>query len=223
MQRSLRGNVLAVLLALPVSFGLVWIGCATADEEVDAAPKRAPRDSAVQLDEDGNPIVEGDGMIFPTDDGGMPLCPGKTETPNTCSAATDLGSLTVGAMKDVSGGIALTAGDLWYKVTFTELTKLTAHPSIKLTSADPNIIMEVTKSCAGELVSCQDEVGVARNIKDYEVTYMWDAGGPEEPDPTGEAGVFKPIEVGDGGAVWIHVFRLIGEKKGCDFKLQIAN
>jgi hypothetical protein len=231
MQRSLRGNVLAVLLTLPAAFGLVWLGCATADEEVDATPKRAPRDSGVLVDEDGNIIVpdgsDGDGMIFPTDDSGGPLCPGKTATPNSCAAPTDVGTISAGGMKTIEESIAATAGDLWYKVTFGDLEKTTAHPSIKLVATDKNIVMEVNKSCAGEGVPCMDMAGTARNITHYEVTYSWDAEVPAADaaeDETGDSGKFKPIEVGDGGVVYVHVYRnTTGAKTGCSFKLEITN
>lgn len=223
LRSSLRKIVLATLFCAPAALGLAWVGCATADEEVDAVPKRAPRDSAAG---DETTIGDETGMIFPGDDGGGPLCPGKTSTPNACTAPTDLGTLTVPGTKTVAEGIAATAGDLWYKVTFGDLTNLAAHPSIVLTSSDPNIVMEVNKSCAGESVTCgsESEVGVARNIKSYEVKYAWDGGFAEDADPSGEAGVFKPIQVGEGGVVYVHVFRLTtGPKTGCDFKLDIRN
>lgn len=219
----MRERLLAVLLSIPAAFGLVWLGCAAADEEVDATPKRPPRDSSVEeviIDEEtGLPIDTGG----PPTDGSKPLCTGKTATPNACTTATDLGTLTVGGSKMIDEGIAEAAGDVWYKVTFGELTNLAAHPSVKLTSTDPNIVMEVNKSCAGESVSCADEAGVARNVKDYEVKYEWETG-TDPLEPGADGGMFKPIDVGDGGAVYIHVFRLTsGPKTACDFKLAISN
>lgn len=218
---SLRASAVAVLFLAPAMFGLAWVGCATADEEVDAVPKRPPRDSTPG---DESSIGDETGITPGTDSAPKPLCTGKTSTPNACTAPVDLGTLTVPGTKSVAEGIAETAGDLWYKVTFGDLGNLAAHPSIVLTSTDPSIVMEVNKSCAGESVACADEVGVARNVTAYEAKYDWDAEAPDGLDPSGEAGVFKPIQVGDGGAVYIHVFRLpAGPKKGCDFKLEISN
>src|SRR5205085_12656051 len=110
----MRPHLLAVLITIPAAFGIVWLGCATADEEVDATPKRAPRDSSadeVLIDDETGLPVDGGG------DGSKALCPGATAPSNMCTTATDLGTLTAGGTKNVSESIAETAADLWYKVT----------------------------------------------------------------------------------------------------------
>jgi hypothetical protein len=206
------------LVIAPAMFGGAWVGCATADTEVDVAPKRPPRDSSADETSTGDEV-----SIDP--DGGGPLCPGKTATPNSCAAATDLGTINAGAVKNVEDGIAAVAGDIWYKVTFADLEKLTAHPRIVLSSADANIFLEVNKTCAGELATCGEEGSTATKVKDYEVRYTWDGGMPEDKTEVGpEAGVFKPIQVGEMGTVYIRVYRgSDGAKTGCNFKLDITN
>lgn len=203
------------LLVAPAALGLAWLGCATAGSDVDAVPKRPPKEDT------GSTSV--DDAIVTDPDGGGPLCTNPTATSNSCATATDLGSIAGGGTKTVDEGIAAVAGDLWYKVTFGDLEKLTAHPRVVLTASDPNIFMEVNKTCAGELAACGEEGSTATKVKDYEVRYTWDAEvAPEAGGP--EAGVFKPIQVGEGGSVYIHVFRAPeAAKTGCTFKLEITN
>ena len=213
--------VLTCLLVAPAAFGLAWTGCATAGSEVDAVPKRAPRDSA----NDETTIIDDDGGVIVPGDGGE-LCT-KATTMNTCATAIESGAVGVGGTKTMNEGIGST-GDLWYKVQFDELTKLTAHPRIVLTSTDPNIVMEVVKTCAGEVEMCGDEDAMARNIKEYENKYTWDGGvindgAVDEAGGGAEAGLFVPISVGTAGAVYVHVFRAPGAKTSCDFKLEITN
>ncbi len=213
--RTARTAVMLSLIVAPAALGLAWLGCATAGEDVDAAPKRPPKADTG--------IGSTDETSTPNPDGGGALCTNPTAASNSCATATDLGTLNAGGTKTLDEGIAEVAGDLWYKVTFADLEKVAAHPRVLLTSPDANVFMEVNKTCAGELAACGEEGTTATKVKDYEVRYAWDAGvAPEAGGP--EAGVFKPIQVGEGGSVYIHVFRAPdGPKTGCTFKLEITN
>src|SRR5688572_11633723 len=104
------------LVVAPAMLGAAWAGCATADTEVDAIPKRPPGSDSSSS---GESSIDEEVGINP--DGGGPLCPGKTATPNSCAAAVDLGTINAGAVKNVEDGIAAVAGDIWYKVTFGDL------------------------------------------------------------------------------------------------------
>ena len=86
---------------------------------------------------------------------------------------------------------------------------------------DPAIVLEITKSCSGDTVSCGDEDAFATRIKEYEVVYR--------ADPSADGGyaagddAFLPIIVGDSGTVYIRVFRTTGMPTACNFQLDLSN
>jgi hypothetical protein len=218
----IRAAVFVAIMALPCALGMSWLGCAAGDEEVDGTPKRKPGvdtggggggdDTGNGGGTDGGPGV---------DTGPRPLCPGEVGTPNACATATDLGSIAVGASKNIADAVPDKGGDLWFKVKFDTLENTAAHPRITLTGTDPGIVLEIVKSCAGETLGCGDEDAFAVRIKDFEAVYRADPAA----DGGYEAGsdAFIPMTVGDGGTVYIRVYRTSGTPSGCDFKLDISN
>lgn len=229
-----RSTIIAAMCALPCVLGLAWAGCATAGD-VDDVPPKPIRDSGVgggDGSNDGGGSGDGGGGDGGGGDGSV--C-GPTSTPNACTSATDVGTVSLAGKSTASGAVPLTGGDLWYKITFDGLGDLAAHPKIVLTSADDAIAFEVVRSCAGERVSCGDEGGEASGVREYEVAYRPaagdDAGPGPDPDASGdavseagvEAGVFAPIPVGDKGTVYLRVYRKAGAPKACAFELQISN
>lgn len=220
--------ILAVF-ALPLVVGLAWIGCATASEEPGDTPdggggKKDSGTADVPVDEDGNPIFDADetGM----EDTGL-MCPGVTPS-NTCATAIEIATLAVGGKTVVSGAID-GAGERWYKVTFTGTDDVLAHPHLKLSSTDPGIAIDVSKSCGGSKVTCGDEDAEAKGIIDYEISYKTDPdadpAGPDpdaagDPDATPDAKI--PISVGEMGVMYLRVYRKVGATS-CDYKLDVSN
>ncbi|MBI2392281.1 MAG: hypothetical protein HYV09_22020 [Deltaproteobacteria bacterium] len=211
-------------LVLPGVIAVAWFGCATADEEVDANPKKMPDAAAYDTGGGGGDSLGGDAPIFPTEDAG-PYC-GETSTPNSCASATDLGSIAVGSTKKVTGGLPLAGGDVWYTVKFTGLDDLKAHPRIKI-SGDKGLFLAMEGKCSGGALKCGGDGGTATSVKDLEVSYVMTAdpdGGVPDPDSSAEeAGTnFKPITIGESGTVKFRVFRT-GTATGCDFTIDLSN
>jgi hypothetical protein len=120
----------------------------------------------------------------------------------------------------VSGNIPLTAGDIWYRVTFEKLDDPSAHPRILLEGVDaggPGFRFELVKSCAREALTCgpKEDASTAK-LTDYEGSYE-DAA----PGETGDA--FVPIALGAGGVVYIHVFRSGAATDCAGFSLKLTN
>ncbi len=223
-------SLFAAMCAIPCVLGLAWAGCATA-ESVDGSPTKPLRDSGTGGDSASGDAGDGGGG-GDSGDGGV-LC-GETSTPNACATAIDLGTVNLGGKNTASGGVPVSGGDVWYKITFDGLADLAAHPKIVLTSDDEALAFEVVRSCAGERIMCAggDE---ATKIKEFEVAYRPttgdDAGPGPDPDASGDAiteagtpaGVFVPITVGDKGTVYVRVYRSTGVPKACDFDLDVSN
>lgn len=213
-------------LGLPAVVGLAWFGCATADEEVDAKPKKIPDASDYDTGGGGgedSDLPTGDAPIFPPEDTG-PYC-GETSTPNKCGSANDLGDIAVGATKTITGGVPLAGGEVWYSVKFTGLDDLKAHPHIKI-SGDKGLFLAMEGSCGGSSLPCGAEGGLTTSLKELEVSYAAtdSDGGAPDPDSTSGTGTsnFQPIKIGESGAVKFRVFRT-GTATGCDFSIAISN
>jgi len=220
-----RAGVLLAMMAVPSTLGLAWLGCAAGDDEVEGQPKRNTGDTSGLLDETTTPPGDGGGGgDGAPGDGAKPFaCTGDVGTPNSCAAAIDLGTIAVGAKKNTADSLPLTGGDRWFKVKFETLENTAAHPRIKITSSDAALVLEVTKSCSGDTVACGDEDAFAVRIKDYEVVYRADPSADAEPGSDATADAFLPIVVGDGGTVYIRVFRTSGMPSGCNFQLDVSN
>jgi hypothetical protein len=216
------------IFTLPLAVGLAWIGCATASDDPGATPvgggKKDSGASEVQVDEDGNPIFDADDAA--PEDMGL-QCPGVA-APNSCATAIEIATLAVGGKTVVSGAIEA-KGERWYKVAFTGIDDKTAHPHVKLSSTDPGVVIELVKSCGGENLSCGSEDAAAKDLVDFEMSYVTDPdadpAGPDpskdgDPDASGDTNV--PITVGEMGVTYMRVYRK-GEATSCDYKIDVSN
>lgn len=205
--------------------GLGWLGCATADNEVDAVPKKKPDGGA---DTGGS----GDGGGGGSDTAPAPLC-GETGTPNACAAAVDLGTLALGAKKTIADAVPAAGGELWFKVKFGDLENLKAHPRVRLTTVDPSITVTVVRSCAGEPFACGGgDASSSARLVDFEIAYalvdpLADAGdgegGPLGPDPASPADAFVPLSSRVPETVYFKVTRNAAKPVGCDFTVDLSN
>lgn len=221
------------MCVFPTVLAAGWIGCATADEEVDAVPKKT-RDGSVDDTGGGGDDSGGGSETAAPDTAPPPVC-GETGVPNSCAAAVDLGLITPGDKKSVTNSVPIAGGDMWFKVTFTGLSDLTAHPHIKLTAKDTGIYLNVVKTCTGEAFSCGDPPdagGVAsstsQQLRDFEVSYALtdpDAGdGGTGPDPdSGAEDAFVPISSFVPGTVYFKVTRTASKATSCDFTVDVSN
>ncbi|MGZ3419671.1 MAG: hypothetical protein ACXWUG_04890 [Polyangiales bacterium] len=224
-----RSFAILAVCALPLVVGVAWVGCATASEEpgdVTGGKTDSGKPGEGSVDEDGNPIFDADEVSL--EDTGL-MCPGVTPS-NTCATAIEIATLAVGGKTVVNGAIDAT-GERWYKVTFTGTDDPAAHPHVKLTSTDPGMVFEVTKSCGGSYENCGDEETGAKGTKDYEKAYRADPLAETGPDPvdahdemdaSDASDARIPFTIGDMGVIYIHVYRVIGGV-GCDYKLDVSN
>lgn len=221
---------MAAVCVLPTMLAAGWIGCATADEEVDAVPKK-PRDGSVDDTGGGDEDSGGGTETSAPDTMPPPIC-GETGVPNSCSAAVDLGLLTPGDKKTVTNSVPIAGGDMWFKVTFTGLDDLTVHPHIKLTAKDTGIYLNVVKTCTGESFSCGDDPdaggvssSTSQQLRDFEVSYALTGvdGGPG-PDPdSGAEDAFVPISSFFPSTVYFKVTRTATKATSCDFTVDLSN
>ena len=119
----------------------------------------------------------------------------------SCSAATALGTLSLGAAPLTRTGVLPnpTEGD-WYQVNFNSESNTAFHGLIQLTTGGGEYIFDVIQgSCSGSPMSC-GEGGNCTGKTAWEESYV----GPNPPaDSTNPA--FTPVPAV--GAVWIHVYR----------------
>jgi len=217
----MRASVaIMALCAVPCVLGLAWLGCATANDEVETVPK-GTRDSGVDPSGDSGGGTDTD-ITKPDTAPPPPLC-AETGVPNGCAAAVDLGTLAPGDKKSASNAVPPAGGEFWFKVTFSKLDDLTAHPHIKLTAKDTGIAASVLKTCGGESFSCGDEDAMPSTaLKDFEVSYrLIDPSADAGPDPTADA--FVPISEIIPATVYIKVTRSAGTPTSCDFTIDVSN
>lgn len=129
----------------------------------------------------------------------------------SCSAATALGTLTLGAAPIVETGKLPnpTDGD-WYQVTFNNESNTSFHALVSLTAGGGEFVFDVIQgSCTGGALACGTEGGNSTGKTTWEVQYSgltWVAGNPPAE--------FQPIAAI--GAVWIHVYRADTSKTSCN-------
>jgi hypothetical protein len=143
----------------------------------------------------------------------------------TCSGATGLGPVPLGAMFQVMGNLPQMGAENWFSTTFQGEGDKAYHPKISLAGTGSEFKMDVLSGCPGQggAMACGEGNGaVSTGTLAWEVAYS----GGDPPGPNDKEGKpnWTPIgAVGNGGTVLIRVFRS-GGAVTCDaFTLTISN
>jgi hypothetical protein len=149
-----------------------------------------------------------------------------------CTQAGSLGAtLTVGqTLTPVGSTMAPAPGQQgaptegWFTVKFddNEAPDTAFHPKIVLSSPNSEFIMDIYSTCTGTFLSCGNEGGSSQGVTTWEVYYGPPTGLQPDTFPHTQNGTTTPSHfeqiptIGDGGQVWIRVYRKPGVPPSCN-------
>jgi hypothetical protein len=149
---------------------------------------------------------------------------------NTCSAATDLGSLGVGNTATFNSyNLTPSPSDQdWFKVTFTTNGSCNFHPKVAVSSTFGSIYVRVFTDCSSGTVGCTEGTSGAASLKTWEVTYSATCdpnNGPIDPDgsPANYQGSFLNGELPAALTFYVQVYATASTTTCAPYVLTISN